>query len=52
MRAQQRMLGEENMLDKRTFATATVLTLAQMQPMRWDGKHRVRFGEVVSSAGL
>jgi hypothetical protein len=51
MRSQQRMLGEENMPD-RALATATVSTLEQMPLRRRDGRHWVRFGEIISSAGL
>ena len=52
MRLQQRMLGKENMPDMRALAAATVLTLEQMQLMRRDGERWVRFGEIISSAGL
>ena len=36
----------------RALATATILMLEQTQLMRRDGKHWVRFGEIISSAGL
>jgi hypothetical protein len=45
------MLGEENMPD-RALATATVLTLEQTPLMRRDGKLWIRFGDIISSAGL